>query len=76
LDGRSIRLDAATQRDRTNQGGAGGNFRQGGGNFGGQGGFGGNRGGPRPNSAVNLSQDDKNAKKGAISGYAGKKIML
>lgn len=66
LDGRQIRLDSASQRDRTNQGGAGGNR---------QGGF---RGGDRNqgNSSVFLSQDDKNAKKGAIAGYQGKKIQL
>ncbi len=71
LDGRSIRLDSASQRDRPQ-----------GGNFGGQGGFGGGRGGfggnsRNPgNSTVVLSQDDKNAKKGSIGTFAGKKIAL
>lgn len=66
LDGRQIRLDSATQRDRTNQGG--GNR---------QGGAGGPpRGGNQGNSSVFLSQDDKNAKKGAIAGYQGKKVLL
>lgn len=70
LDGRSIRLDSASQRDRPQ------------GNFGGQGGFGGgfggNRGGSRNpgNSTVVLSQDDKNAKKGSIGTFAGKKMAL
>jgi len=67
LDGRQIRLDNAAQRDKP-QGGFGG----------GQGGFGG-RGGPRNagNSSVNLSQDDKNAKKGNIStSFLGKKTNL
>lgn len=74
LDGRQIRLDSATQRDRTNAPSGGG--RQFGG-FGGQGGQGGFRGGRNDgNSAVNLSQDDRNAKKGAIAGFQGKKIAL
>lgn len=66
LDGRAIRLDSASQRDRPQ------------GNFGGQGGFGGPRGAPRNNgnSTVVLSQDDKNAKKGSIGTFAGKKISL
>lgn len=68
LDGRAIRLDAASQRDRP-QGGFGGGAR---GGFGG--GFGGQRNGG--NSAVVLSQDDKNAKKGSIGTFAGKKIAL
>lgn len=63
LDGRQIRLDSAAQRDRPT-GGFGGGNRQGGG------GFNNNRG----SSAVELSQNDKNAKKGAIAGFAGKKI--
>ena len=73
LDGRTIRLDKATQRDKP-QGGFGG----------GQGGYGGNQGGfsrggpPRNpgNSTVNLSQDDKNAKKGSIGNFAGKKVTF
>lgn len=74
LDGRQIRLDAASQRDRP-QGGSGG--------FGGAGGYGNRQGGgqggfrnnnSRPGSSVALSQDDRNAKKGAISSFAGKKI--
>ena len=84
LDGRNIRLDTAAQRERPQgegkQGGFGGGNRQGG--FGGggnrQGGFGGGRGNSRNpgNSEVNLSQDDKNAKKGSIGTFAGKKMML
>lgn len=87
LDGRTIRLDSAAQRDRPpRQDGFGDRPpRQGG--FGGQGGFQGGRGqggrgqggrgqGGRGNSAVSLSQDDKNAKKGSIGGFAGKKIAL
>jgi hypothetical protein len=68
LDGRNIRLDSAAQRDRP-QGG----FQQGGFQ---QGGF--QRGGSRNpgNSTVVLSQDDKNAKKGSIGSFAGKKILL
>ncbi len=68
LDGRNIRLDSASQRDRP-QGG----FQQGGFQ---QGGF--QRGGSRNpgNSTVVLSQDDKNAKKGSIGSFAGKKILL
>jgi nucleolin len=76
LDGRSIRLDSASQRDRP-QGGFGGQGGYGGqGGFGG--GFGGNRGGSRNpgNSTVVLSQDDKNAKKGSIGTFAGKKMAL
>jgi hypothetical protein len=79
LDGRNIRLDSASQRDRPQGGSFGG--QQGG--YGGQqggygGGFGGNRGGSRNpgNSTVDLSQDDKNAKKGSIGTFAGKKITL
>lgn len=72
-----MKLDGATQRDRSNapprdnnRGGFGG------GNFGG--GFGGRQGGNRNpgNSTVALSQDDKNAKKGSIGGFAGKKMQL
>lgn len=72
LDGRNIRLDSAAQRDRP-QGGERGGF--GGGN---RGSFGGGRGAPRNpgNSTVSLSQDDKNAKKGSIGTFAGKKIAL
>ncbi len=68
LDGRNIRLDSASQRDRP-QGG----FQQGGFQ---QGGF--QRGGSRNpgNSTVVLSQDDKNAKKGSIGSFAGKKVLL
>ena len=68
LDGRNIRLDSASQRDRP-QGG----FQQGGFQ---QGGF--QRGGSRNpgNSTVGLSQDDKNAKKGSIGSFAGKKVLL
>ena len=78
LDGRRVKLDGATQRDRSNAPGGnnrGGNY--GGGNFGG-GNFGGRQGGNRNpgNSTVALSQDDKNAKKGSIGGFAGKKIQL
>lgn len=70
LDGRSIRLDAASQRDRPQGGSFGGN--QGG--YGGQGGYGANR---NPgNSTVVLSQDDKNAKKGAIGTFQGKKVTF
>jgi len=70
LDGRTIRIDNATQKDKPaggNQGGFGGN----------QGGFGG-RGAPRNpgNSTVILSEDDKNAKKGAIGAFQGKKITF
>jgi hypothetical protein len=73
LDGRNIRLDSATQRDRPQRGGFGG-----GSSFGGAGGFGGNRGAPRNpgNSTVILSEDDKNAKKGAIGTFLGKKVAL
>jgi len=69
LDGRQIRLDSAAQRDRP-QGGFGG----GSGSFGG--GFGGARGGPPRSTAVNLSQDDKNAKKGSIAQFQGKMVSL
>ena len=80
LDGRSVRLSGATQRDRPAGGNSGG--RPQGGNFSGrpQGGGGGRfQGGNNRNpgnSSVVLSQDDKNAKKGAIGGFAGKKITL
>lgn len=85
LDGRNIRLDSASQRDRPaggERGGFGGGNR---GSFGGnRGGFGGDRGGfggrgaPRNpgNSTVVLSQDDKNAKKGSIGTFAGTKKAL
>jgi hypothetical protein len=68
LDGRNIRLDSASQRDRP-QGG----FQQGGYQAGGF-----QRGGSRNpgNSTVVLSQDDKNAKKGSIGSFAGKKVLL
>jgi hypothetical protein len=84
LDGRQIRLDSAAQRDRP-AGGFGGGSRGGfGGGFGGgsRGGFGGGFGGDRNNSrnqgnsTVNLTEDDKNAKKGAIGTFAGKKITF
>jgi RNA recognition motif-containing protein len=65
LDGRQIRLDSAAQKNKTNQGGFGGNVRQQGDNRGGQKG-----------SSVNLSQEDKNAKKGSIAQFTGKKILL
>lgn len=73
LDGRAIRLDSASQRDRPQ-----GNFGGQGGFGGGQGGYGAPRGAPRNNgnSTVVLSQDDKNAKKGSIGTFAGKKISL
>lgn len=73
LDGRQIRLDNAAQRDRP-QGGAGGAGGFGGAR-GGAGGFGGPRGAPR-SSNVNLSQDDKNAKKGSITQFQGKVMNL
>jgi RNA recognition motif-containing protein len=78
LDGRSIRLDSASQRDKPQGGSYGGQ----GGYGGGQGGFGGGRGGfggssRNPgNSTVDLSQDDRNAKKGSIGTFAGKKMAL
>ena len=74
LDGRAIRLDSAAPRDRPNNRGSGGfENRQGGGGFRGGNNFNNNN---RGSSAVELSQDDRNAKKGAISGFAGKKIQL
>ena len=84
LDGRQIRLDSAAQRERPaggNRGGFGGQGGYGGGQGGfggGQGGFGGNRNNSRNpgNSTVILSEDDKNAKKGAIGTFAGKKVLL
>jgi len=60
-------LDSAAQRDRP-QGGQGGR-----GGFGG--GFGASSRNPG-NSTVVLSQDDKNAKKGAIGTFQGKKLAL
>lgn len=82
LDGRSIRLDSASQRDRPagGQGGFGGGrggFGGGRGGFGGgsRGGFGGPSRNPG-NSTVELTQDDRNAKKGAIGTFAGKKMAL
>ena len=65
LDGRQIRLDASTQRDRPQ----GGGFNRGGDRNGG--GF--NRGG---NSQVDLSQEDRNLKSGSIGTFQGKKVML
>ena len=75
LDGRYIRLDSAAQRDRP-AGGFGGGQR--GGFGGGQrgGSFGASNNRNQGNSTVNLSEDDKNAKKGAIGSFAGKKISL
>lgn len=67
LDGRRIKLDGATQRDRPNN------------NFGGrqEGGYNRNNNSRNPgNSSVVLNQDDKNAKKGSIGGFAGKKIQF
>jgi len=73
LDGRQIRLDSAAQRDKP-AGGFGGGSR---GGFGGgsRGGFGGNSRNPG-NATVNLSQDDMNAKKGAIGTFQGKKMTF
>ena len=74
LDGRRIKLDGATQRDRPNNnfGGRPNN------NFGGrqEGGFNRNNNRNPGNSSVVLNQDDKNAKKGSIGGFAGKKISF
>jgi len=69
LDGRTIRIDNASQKDRP----AGGNR----GGFGGNQGFG-SRGEPRNhnNSTVILSEDDRNAKKGAIGAFKGKKMTF
>jgi hypothetical protein len=78
LDGRAIRLDSAAQRDRPQNGGGFGGSRGGfgGGSRGGfGGGFGGNSRNPG-NSTVDLSQDDKNAKKGAIGTFQGKKMTF
>jgi hypothetical protein len=76
LDGRQIRLDSAAQRERP-AGGFGGGSR---GGFGGgsRGGFGGDRNNSRNpgNSTVILSEDDKNAKKGAIGTFQGKKMTF
>lgn len=75
LDGRQIRLDSASERPNRTEGGQGGFGGQGG--YGGQGGFGGNRGPRNPgNSTVNLNLDDKNAKKGSIGTFQGKKMAL
>ncbi len=72
LDGRQIRLDASTQRDRPQGGGFRGGDRNGGGGF-----RGGDRGGfNRGNSQVDLSQEDRNLKSGAIGTFQGKKVML
>lgn len=69
LDGRQIRLDSASERPPRPEGGQGG--------YGGQGGFGGNRAPRNPgNSTVNLNLDDKNAKKGSIGTFQGKKMAL
>jgi hypothetical protein len=78
LDGRAIRLDSATQSFRPQNGGGFGGSR---GGFGGgsRGGFGGGfKGNSRNpgNSTVDLSQDDKNAKKGAIGTFQGKKMTF
>ena len=77
LDGRQIRLDSATQRDKPRGGSYGGGASYGGGSSygGGQGGFGGGRGAPR-SSNVDLSMDDKNAKKGSMGTFQGKKFTL
>lgn len=76
LDGRQIRLDSAAQRERP-AGGFGGNRGGFGGGFGGsRGGFGGNNSRNQGNSTVILSEDDKNAKKGAIGTFAGKKVTF
>lgn len=74
LDGRNIRLDSAAQRERPAGGFGGGNR----GGFGGGrgGGFGGNNSRNQVNSTVILSEDDKNAKKGAIGSFQGKKMAL
>ncbi len=81
LDGRAIRLDSAAQRDRPaggfgggNRGGFGGGSR---GGYGGgdRGGFGASSRNPG-NSTVILSEDDKNAKKGAIGTFQGKKMTF
>ena len=76
LDGRQIRLDSAAQKERP-AGGFGGGSR---GGFGGgsRGGFGGDRNNSRNpgNSTVILSEDDKNAKKGAIGTFQGKKMTF
>lgn len=67
LDGRAIRLDSAAQRENKPRDGG---FRQGGG-----GGFQRNNNNNRQGSSVvSLSQEDRAAKKGAISSFAGKKI--
>ena len=82
LDGRNIRLDTAAQRERPQGGGGQRQGGFGGGGFGGgnrQGGFGGGRQGNnrnQGNSEVNLSQDEKNAKKGSMGTFAGKKMIL
>lgn len=74
LDGRNINIDVATPK--TNSGGAGGNRGGPRGGFGG-GGYGGGYGGNNNRSTtVNLSKDDQNAKKGAISEFKGKRIAL
>lgn len=80
LDGRQIRLDSAAQRDRP-AGGSRGGFGGGSGFGGGRGGFGGgygdrNNSRNQGNSTVILSEDDKNAKKGAIGTFAGKKVTF
>jgi len=77
LDGRQIRLDSAAQRERPAGGFGGGNRGGFGGGFGGsRGGFGGNNSRNQGNSTVILSEDDKNAKKGAIGTFAGKKVTF
>lgn len=78
LDGRQIRLDSAAQRERPAGGFGGGNRGGFGGGSGFGGGFGGNRNNSRNqgNSTVILSEDDKNAKKGAIGTFAGKKVTF
>jgi len=79
LDGRQIRLDSAAQRDRPAGGFGGGSSRGGFGGGSSRGGFGGGFGGNSRNpgnSTVNLSEDDKNAKKGAIGTFQGKKMTF
>ena len=78
LDGRRIRLDSASQRDRQNGNGGGnrGNFGGNQGNFGGnRGNFGGNRN-SGPSGGVGLTQDDRNAKKGNMGTFAGQRKLL
>lgn len=68
LDGRRIRLDSASQRNKPSNG-----FNQNnhGNNFNSSNNF--NKG---KNQSVMLSDNDKNAKKGSIGTFTGKKIIL